>query len=334
MMDREQARRRLCGCYVTIPTLFRDSNLTVDLPAMRKHVDFVIDGGIRTGTGVLLVAGAAGDFSTMSFDERVAATEAVVEQAAGRVPVVMGAMTTSTSELVQLAKAAERCGAEYIQVSPPFYFNHTEDDFFEYARAASGAADVGIIVYNTYWTSTGVSASLAERLVDLPNVVGLKWATPDSGFMEFEQVVASFSDRLSIIDNQLRFVTSHMLGARAIEVHICNHWPEWGVRLWEMLQDRRYEQAQRELMRVAMPFYRLWKEMEQYTSGDGYLDKLCMELVGLASSRCRPPTRDVRDEFRERARRMLIDCGTPRVMQSESVPEPIKAGQAEPLYSA
>ena len=315
-MDQDEARRRLCGCYVTIPTMFRDDDLTVDLAAMRNHVDFVIDGGIQTGTGVLLVAGAAGDFSTMSFDERVGATMAVVEQAAGRVPVVMGAMTTSTAELVKLAQAAERAGAEYIQVSPPFYFNHTEDDFFEYARAASEAADVGIIVYNTYWTSSGVSAGLAERLVELPNVVGLKWATPDTGFMEFEQVVGSFSDRLSIIDNQLRFVTSHMLGRGRSKSTSVNHWPEWGVRLWSMLEERRYEEVQQELKRVAMPFYQLWRDMERYTSGDGYLDKLCMELVGLASSRCRPPTRDVRDEFREAARQMLIDCGTPRVTRT------------------
>ena len=43
---------------------------------------------------------------------------------------------------------------------------------------------------------------------------------------------------------------------------------------------------------VAMPFMALWQEMETWTSGDGYLDKLCMELLGLGSSRCRPPTRD------------------------------------------
>jgi len=55
--------------------------------------------------------------------------------------------------------------------------------------------------------------------------------------------------------------------------------------------------------------------MEQYTSGDGYLDKLCMELVGLDSSRSRPPTRDVREPFRQKARQMLIDCDTPRVIQ-------------------
>ena len=61
--------------------------------------------------------------------------------------------------------------------------------------------------------------------------------------------------------------------------------------------------------------------MFQYTGGDGYLDKLCMELVGLPSSRCRPPTRDVRDEFRERARQMLIESGVPGVVGSPTQQE-------------
>lgn len=50
-----------------------------------------------------------------------------------------------------------------------------------------------------------------------------------------------------------------------------------------------------------MPYMMLWQEMETYTSGDGYLDKLCMELVGLGSNRRRPPTCDVRPLSRERA---------------------------------
>jgi hypothetical protein len=67
-----------------------------------------------------------------------------------------------------------------------------------------------------------------------------------------------------------------------------------------------------------MPFMELWNEMERFTGGDGYLDKLCMELVGVGSSRCRPPTRDVRARFREKARRMLIDCGAPGVKSPPS----------------
>ena len=303
----------MSGCYVTVPTMFRDDDLELDLPAIRRHVRFLRDGGINEQTGVLLAGGAAGDFSTMTFSERLQVAETVIEAADGQVPVAMGAQTTSTSELVKFAQAAERLGANYIQVSPPFYFGHTEQDFFEFVTAAAEAADIGIIVYNTYWTSTGVSTEMVERLVEIPNMVGLKWAVGDTACMMFEHVVAHFSNRLSIIDNQNRFLTSHILGARSIELHICNHWPQFGVRLWRLLEDQNYVETQQEMIRVILPFMQLWNEMEQFTSGDGYLDKLCMELVGLGSSRCRPPTRDVRDKFREKARQMLLQCETPGV---------------------
>ena len=308
-------RKRLQGCYVTLPTMFRDDDeLSVDLDAMRGHVRFLIDGGITTGTGVLLAGGAAGDFSTMTFDERVAVAEAVVSEAAGRVPVVMGGQTTSTRELVRLVRKAADIGAEFVQISPPFYFGHTDGDFHDYVAAAAGAADIGLIVYNTHWSTPEISHALVERLTDLKTVVGLKWSTPETGFMAFEGVVADYSGRFNIIDNQLRFPTSHMLGARGIEVHICNFWPQWGVTMWRLLSEGRYVEAQRQLIDVVLPFMRLWEEMERYTSGDGYLDKLCMELVGLPSSRCRPPTRDVRDRYRDKARAMLAAIGAPRVM--------------------
>lgn len=311
-MNPENARKRLTGCYVTVPTPFRDDDLEVDFDALGNHVNYLVAEGVVTGTGTLLACGAAGDFSTLTFDERVEVTRAVIDSAAGRVPVAMGAQTSSTRELIALARTAERMGAEYIQVSPPFYFNHSEDDFVEYVEAVADI-DVGIIVYNTFWTSLGLSGGAVERLATLPNVVGLKWSTPDTGFMEFEQVLSRFAERFAFIDNQLRFVTSHILGARAIEVHVSNFWPRWALDLWYLLEARQYEEAQLELVRVAMPFMMLWQEMERYTSGDGYLDKLCMEVVGLGSSRCRPPTRDVRDRFRERAADLLRELGVPIV---------------------
>jgi len=313
-MDFERAKKRLEGCYITVPTMFRDPNLELDLAATRRNVRFLLDNGITDRYGTLLAGGAAGDFSAMTFDERLRVAEAIVSESGGRLPVAMGAQTTSTLELKRLAKAAAELGAEFIQVSCPFYFTHTEEDFFEYVAAAAGAADIGIIIYNTFWTSAAVSFKTVERLCEIPNVVGLKWATPRTDAMEFEDVVSHFSGRLTIIDNHLLFAMSHMLGARAFEVHLANYWPEWGIRLIDDLNAGRHVEVQRALVREAMPFYKLWVEIEKtHTSGDGYLDKLCMELVGLDSSRCRPPTRDIRDKYRERCRQMLIQTGVPRV---------------------
>lgn len=314
-MDVVRAKKRLEGCYITIPTMFRDADLELDLPAIRRHVQFLKGRGINERYGVLLAGGAAGDFSTMTFDERLQVAEAVVAETAGELPVAMGGQTTSTKEVRQLAKAAERLGVEYLQVSCPFYFTHTEEDFFEHVAAAAEAADVGLIVYNTFWTSAAVSFRLVERLAAIPNVVGLKWATPRTDAMEFEDVVSNFAGRFCIIDNNLQFAMSHVLGARAFEVHLCNYWPEWGIRLIDNLEAGRYRDVEIAMVKEAMPFYKLWVEIEKtYTSGDGYLDKLCMELIGLDSSRCRPPTRDVRAKYRERCRQMMINSGVPGVL--------------------
>jgi 4-hydroxy-tetrahydrodipicolinate synthase len=314
-MTPDEKRKALVGCYITIPTMFRDPDLEVDCGAISRHVDFLRRNGVTAGNGVLLAGGAAGDFSAMTFDERVLVAETVHAAAGGALPLAMGAQTTSTRELVRLAKAAERIGFDYIQVSCPFYFNHTEGDFLDYVKAAAEAADIGIIIYNTFWTSAAVSFRTVEKLVEIPNVVGLKWATPRTDAMEFEDVVSTFHKRVSIIDNHLMFPLSHALGARAFEVHLSNYWPEWGINLCRRLDEGQYAEVQRSLVTEAMPFYKLWIEIEQgFTSGDGYLDKLCMELIGLDSSRCRPPTRDVRPLYREKARAMMQATGVPRLL--------------------
>ena len=316
-MDYQQLRHDLEGLYITVPTLFNDDrDLSINGEGIRSHVRFLRENGIGRDNAVLLAGGAAGDFSTMTFDERLQVASIVIEEA-GDIPVAIGAQTTSTLELKQLSKQAHALGASFIQVSCPFYFDHTQDDFYEHILAASQASDIGIIIYNTYWTSAELSFNMIERLTEVPQVVGLKWATTRNIEMEFENIVQTFSNEFCVIDNDLFFAISHMLGARAFEVHLCNHWPEWGLKLLNNLAAGDYPQVQKAMLDEVQPFYKLWKKIEtDYTSGDGYLDKLCMELVGLPSSRCRPPTRDVREKYREEAREMLIQSGTPRVVQT------------------
>jgi dihydrodipicolinate synthase/N-acetylneuraminate lyase len=315
MMNPEQLKKDLEGLYITIPTLFHDDpQLSINEAGMRQHVRFLRENGICRENAVLLAGGAAGDFSTLTFEERVRVAS-IVKDEAGDIPVAMGAQTTSTLEVQRIAEQAERVGASFIQISCPFYFNHTEDDFFEHVLAASQASNVGLIIYNTFWTSAEVSFGMVERLSEIPQVVGLKWATKRSVAMEFEDVVQTFSQKLTVIDNDLLFPISHMLGARAFEVHLCNHWPEWGVKLLDHLAAGRYREVELDMIREALPYYKLWKRIElNYTVGDGFVDKLCMELIGLPSSRCRPPTRDIRERYREEAREMLKACGTPRVL--------------------
>ena len=70
-VDPERLKARLEGCYVTVPTPFRDApDFPIDETALRQYVRFLLDNGLREGTATLLAGGAAGDFSTMTFEER------------------------------------------------------------------------------------------------------------------------------------------------------------------------------------------------------------------------------------------------------------------------
>ena len=304
-MNYENLKKKLEGCYVTVPTPFKDiNNLPLNFDALKDYVEFLLGNGLDRENCTLLFGGAAGDFSAMSFEERTSLAIEGSKIVNGRVPIALGGQTTNTQELEKLAIIAKDYGYDFLQVSCPFYFQHTEDDFIEYIRAASEAAsEVGIILYNTFWTSTSVSNQLIERIKDLQNIVGLKWATPRTDAMEFEDVTSTYSGRVTIIDKNLFFPYSAMkpLNATAFEVHMCNFWPEWGAKLINEVKNKNFEEIARMMVEEAMPFYKLWVEIEtNYTSGDGYLDKLCMELTGLPSSRCRPPTRDVREKYRQR----------------------------------
>jgi 4-hydroxy-tetrahydrodipicolinate synthase len=160
---------------------------------------------------------------------------------------------------------------------------------------------------------------MIDRMAAIPNIIGLKWATPRTDAMEFEDVTSSFSKRFTIIDNNLFFPYSAMpaLGAKAFEVHLCNYWPEWGIKLIDEIRAQNYTEVSRMMVEEAMPFYKLWVSIEkEYTSGDGYLDKLCMEFVGLPSSRSRPPTRDIRERYWDATFAMLQAAGVPRLRTS------------------
>ena len=196
-----------------------------------------------------------------------------------------------------------------IQAAPPFYHPPTQADVVEWLRAISENSDIAIVYYNTYWTGFASSLDFLGQLVEAPGVAAIKWAAPHHHV--FERGLRLYAKRILFIDNQLDFVLSHMHGGRGINLHPANYFPRWGLKLWDLLQAERYKEAHAEMTRVLAPYYDLSWEICEVTGGESHLDKLCMELVGLEGGRCRPPTRDIRDQYRDRVRKMLDDCGRP-----------------------
>jgi len=312
-MKRRDVTSQLTGIYVPLPTLFVDPDLEVNLAGMRRHVRFLIDAGIRTGNGALLAGGGAGEFSTLSTDERLRIAETVIAEAAGQVGVVVGVQHTDPREIVTLCREAKRLGAVAVQIAPPFYEVPTSDDVYDFLSGVAAAVDIPQVLYTTYWTGFRLTFDLLERLLEIPQLAAIKLASPNGS--EFDEFLRRFAARICFIDNQLEFVKSHMLGARAVNLHPANWHPTWALKFWDLLETRQYFEAQQEMTRVVGACYDLYAEIGKYTGGEGHLDKMCLELIGFDSSRCRPPVRDVRHLFREQARQMLLATGVTDVKE-------------------
>lgn len=306
-MNRQEVMRQLTGCFVPVPTLFQEKTLDLNLDGMRKHVRFLCDSGFKTGNACILVGGGAGEFHSLNTEERLQILEAVLDGAAGRLKVVFGVQSTNQREMVYLVKGAAERGAVAVQMGAPFYSPPTEDDMFDWMKAAADAADIGQIFYTTYWTGFNTSLQFLERLTKIEQVIGIKWASNDS--VLFEQGLRNFGKHFLFVDNQIEFIKSHMYGGRSFNLHPCNVAPKWGLNFWQLLELKKYYEAQQEMTRVVSPYYDLYAEISKATCGEGTLDKLSMELIGLEGGPCRPPTRDVREKFRGKVREMLVGCG-------------------------
>src|SRR5262249_52132876 len=107
------------------------SDGTVDEKALRRFVDFQISGGVD----MLLPCGTTGEGATLDDSETDRVVQIVLEQANGRVPVIVGAGSNSTAKAVQMTKRARQLGADGVLSVGPYYNKPTQQGFYEHFKA-------------------------------------------------------------------------------------------------------------------------------------------------------------------------------------------------------
>jgi len=286
----EQAKRRWSGPVVPVLTIFKD-DLSLDLDGLRGNVRYLLEAGAEVGNTVLLVCGAGGDFPVLTTEERKTVAATVADEVGGRVPIIIGAEHTSTLTVIELARHALSIGADAVQVCPPYYYTPSKDDVFHHFRSVADAVDIGIVLYNTWWTAPNVEVEDLERLTSLENLIGVKWSAPVPS--QYMAGYDRFAERLAIIDNGVHHVYSHMQGGVAWISHVSNFWPQHDWKVLELMRAGRYKEAQEKLNTFNADFRAFRAVMEAETGGEGHAIKKFMELVGLNGGPSRPPTRHV-----------------------------------------
>ncbi|TVR10996.1 MAG: 4-hydroxy-tetrahydrodipicolinate synthase [Salinarimonadaceae bacterium] len=163
---------RFSGSIPALVTPFRDGALDED--ALRALVDWQIE----NGSSGLVPVGTTGESPTLSHDEHKSVVEIVVAEAKGRVPVIAGAGSNSTSEAIDFARHAEKVGADAVLVVTPYYNKPTQDGLYAHFKAINEAIGVPIIIYNIPGRSViDMSVETMARLYELKNIAGVKDAT-------------------------------------------------------------------------------------------------------------------------------------------------------------
>jgi 4-hydroxy-tetrahydrodipicolinate synthase len=170
------AATRFRGSMTALVTPFRDGAFDED--GFRSHVEWQIE----NGTTGLVPVGTTGESPTLSHDEHNRVVETCVDQAKGRVPVIAGAGSNNTAEAIELARHAERAGADAVLVVTPYYNKPTQEGLFQHFRAVNDAVGIPIIIYNIPPRSViDMSVSTMKRLYELRNIAGVKDATANLG---------------------------------------------------------------------------------------------------------------------------------------------------------
>ncbi len=161
------------GSLVALITPMR-SDGSVDERALESFVDWQI----TEGTNGLVPVGTTGESPTLTHDEHRRVVEITVSVARGRVPVIAGAGSNSTTEAVSLARHAHKVGADGVLVVTPYYNKPTQEGLFLHFTAVADAAELPLLIYNIPSRSVvDMSVETMARLARHPNVVGVKDAT-------------------------------------------------------------------------------------------------------------------------------------------------------------
>jgi 4-hydroxy-tetrahydrodipicolinate synthase len=166
------AKTSFRGSFTALVTPFK--NGSVDEKAFRDLVEWQI----AEGTNGLVPVGTTGESPTLSHQEHHDVVEWCVDQARGRVPVVAGAGSNSTKEAIDLAKHAEKVGADAVLVVSPYYNKPTQEGLYQHFKAINDAIGIPILMYNIPGRSViDISVDTMKRLYELKNIAGVKDAT-------------------------------------------------------------------------------------------------------------------------------------------------------------
>lgn len=166
----------LIGTGVALVTPFR-KDFSVDVEALKKIVDYQVDGGIE----YLVVLGTTGESATLTKAEKELVIQTVIAANNGRLPLVLGVGGNNTAEIVEELKSRDLSKFTAILSVSPFYNKPTQEGIYQHFKMVAEASPIPVILYNVpgRTASNMLPATVVRLAKDFKNIIGIKEAAGD-----------------------------------------------------------------------------------------------------------------------------------------------------------
>lgn len=184
---KDHAREHMRGIWAAALNPF-NADFSFDEKGLRANIRHWIDDLDIAG---LFIAGKQGEFFSMSLDERKRNFEIAVEECDGAAGTIMSASDQNFDTVVELARHAQDCGADYVVVHAPIlhFVTDQDDTVFNYYRALCDRVDIGIAMWSHPDSGYLMSPELCARVAELANIVAIKYSVPREMYVRLSRMV-------------------------------------------------------------------------------------------------------------------------------------------------
>ena len=239
--------RGFAGCGTALVTPFR-KDLSLDEETLRRLVRRQIAAGIN----FLVPCGTTGESPTLSHEEHLRVVAITIEEAKGKVPVLAGAGGYDTRHVIELAREAERMGADGILSVTPYYNKPTQEGLYHHFKAIASSTSLPIILYNVPpRTNVNIDPATLRQLSEIENIIGVKEAS--GNISQITQVIQQVPEEFLVFsgDDALTLPLVAM-GGRGIISVASNEIPAEMTRLAQLCLAGNFKEA-RAMQRKWLP---------------------------------------------------------------------------------
>jgi 4-hydroxy-tetrahydrodipicolinate synthase len=207
----------LKGSIVALITPFKDNVLDED--TYNKLINYHIE----NRTNGVVPGGTTGESPTLSHNEHKKIIKIAVKECRGKIPVIAGTGSNSTSEAIELSKFAEKAGSDALLVVTPYYNKPTQEGLYQHYKKINDNVGIPIVIYNIPSRSViDMSVDTMSKLYELKNIIGVKDATGnlDRVDQQLKSMGKKFIQLTGNDDNALEFNKRGGVGSISVTANI------------------------------------------------------------------------------------------------------------------